>query len=54
MLSIEPPEVLAAEQAEFPMKTGPWTSLGLPIEWYKLHGETDQEIPKTLPIDEQL
>ncbi len=54
MLSLEPLEVLAAEQAEFPMKKGPWTSLGLLSEWYKLHGDRKTKISKTLPIDEEL
>ncbi len=54
LLSLEPLEVLAAEQAAFPMKSGPWTSINLLSEWYRLNGENNKGIPKLLPLDEEL
>lgn len=54
LLSLEPLEVLAAEQAEFPMKARPWTIINLLIAWYRLHGAKKITILKLFPLDEEL
>ena len=53
LIYLEPLEVLAAEQVEFPMKCGPWTSIKLLMEWYKLNN-ISEEMDRTLPLDQDL
>jgi hypothetical protein len=53
LLSLEPLEVLAAEESEFPMKLGTWTSLKLLKEWYRIQDmkKEQKSASLNLPMD---
>ena len=56
LLFLEPLEVLAAETMGIPMTTGPWPTLRLLREWYRLQKKTidASKITLVFPIDRQL
>jgi hypothetical protein len=56
LLSLEPLEVLAAEESEYPMKQGSWTSLRLLKEWYCITNAKHQLRHATIsiPLDPEL
>ena len=56
LLSLEPLEVLAAEQIKFPMKGGPWTSIKLLKKWNKINGNKKEKkkLVELLPLDKEL
>jgi hypothetical protein len=56
LLCLEPLEVLAAEESEYPMKQGTWTSLKLMKEWYAIQKMTNELKNATtkIPIDAEL
>jgi hypothetical protein len=56
LLSLEPLEVLAAEESEYPMKQGTWTSLRLLKKWYCITNAKHElrDMPINIPLDADL